>query len=160
MSVSTSVAARRLAATALAAGAAVGAVSLPASAAGHHDRAIRPSVEISHVQHETLIRAPRTNRALNGEWVEIANSTRRAVNLSGWTLRDEAGHTYRFHHYLLGGRAAVRVHTGVGHDSRTDLYQDLRFPVWAGRSDSATLRNELGRVIDSVSWGRGVRHGR
>lgn len=153
MSVTTSVTARRLAAAALAAGAMVGSVALPASAADNHDRAHRPDVEISRVHHDSTGRNNRTNRSLNGEWVELTNSTRRAVNLSGWTLRDGAGHVYTFHHYRLAGRSAVRVHTGLGRDTRTDLYQDRRFPVWADRSDSATLRNERGRVIDSVSWG-------
>lgn len=91
-------------------------IAVPASAADH-----RPhwrSVEISRVQYDSPGWDNRSNRSLNQEWVEITNNTRRSVNLEGWTLADEDGHTYTFDHYRLAGRATVRVHTGIGHDTR------------------------------------------
>lgn len=96
----------------------------------------------------------RSNRSLNQEWVEITNNTRRSVNLEGWTLADEDGHTYTFDHYRLAGRATVRVHTGIGHDTRHDVYQDRRAYVWDNRSDTATLRNDHDRFVDDASRGR------
>ncbi|WP_246546311.1 lamin tail domain-containing protein [Streptomyces luteogriseus] len=85
--------------------------------------------------------------------VEITNTGRRAVNPDGWTLRDEDGHKFTFHHYRLDGRSTVRVHTGEGRDSRSDLFQDRRNYVWDNRSDTATLRNDHGRFIHDASWG-------
>ncbi|MFI2415783.1 lamin tail domain-containing protein [Streptomyces sp. NPDC018947] len=148
--------ARRLTAAALAVGALTAALAVPATAADHH-RAPRPNVEISDVQYDSPGRDDRSNRSLNAEWVEITNNTRRAVDLDGWTLRDEAGHRYTFHDYRLEGRSTVRVHTGRGHDTRTDVYQDRRTYVWNNNSETATLRNDRGRFIDSESWGH--RHG-
>ncbi|MFE1752051.1 lamin tail domain-containing protein [Streptomyces anandii] len=151
MSVSASATTRRLAAAVLTAGALVGTVALPASAADHA-RPHRPQVEITHVQYDTPGRDDRSNRSLNHQWVELTNTTRRSVNLDGWTLSDREGRTYTFHHYRLDGRATVRVHTGVGRDSRRDLFQDRHHVVWDQR-DTATLRNDHGRLVDSVSWG-------
>ncbi|MEU6807728.1 lamin tail domain-containing protein [Streptomyces sp. NPDC046831] len=153
--VTVSTTARRLTAAALTTAAITAAVAVPASAADH--RAPRPSVEISRVQYDSPGRDDRSNRSLNAEWVEIRNNTRRAVNLNGWTLKDEAGHTYTFHDYRLQGRASVRIHTGIGRDNRTDLYQDRRAYVWNNRSDTATLRNDHRRFVDDYSWG--PRHG-
>ncbi|WP_078615391.1 lamin tail domain-containing protein [Streptomyces sp. NRRL S-475] len=85
--------------------------------------------------------------------VEITTTGRRAVNLDSWTLRDDDGSTFAFHHYRLGGRSTARVHTGEGRDSRSDLFQDRRTYVWDNRSDTATLRNDRGRFIDDESWG-------
>lgn len=48
-------------------------------------------------------RDTRLPRLLNKEWVEITNNTRPAVNLDGWTLKSEDGHTYTFRHYRLEG---------------------------------------------------------
>ncbi|MFJ7148710.1 lamin tail domain-containing protein [Streptomyces sp. NPDC100445] len=153
MSVSVSVTARRLAAATAAAAAVVGAVALPASAADRdHGRWHRTEVVISGVQHPSSVRHDRSDRPLNREWVEISNESRRAVNLDGWTLSDEDGHTYTFRHYRLAGDATVRVHTGFGRDNRNDLYQDRRQSVWDDREDTATLRNDRGRLVDSVSW--------
>ncbi|MEU1465504.1 lamin tail domain-containing protein [Streptomyces sp. NPDC005727] len=140
---------------------AVGAVALPASAADHHPGRAHAAVHISGVQYDSPGRDDRSNRSLNQEWVDITNSTRRAVNLNGWTLRDEDGHTYTFRHVRLNGRATVRVHTGIGRDTRTDLFQDRRAYVWNNDHDTATLRNDRGRFVDDASWGRhhrGHRH--
>ncbi|WP_326607570.1 lamin tail domain-containing protein [Streptomyces sp. NBC_01799] len=156
---SASVSARRIAATVLAAGAVVSAVALPASA-HDNDRHRQPRVEISAVQADSPGRDNRTNRSLNAEWVELTNNNRRAVNLDGWTLRDEDGHRYRFDDVRLAGRATVRIHTGVGRDTRTDLYQDRRNYVWDNRADTATLRDDRGRTVDTESWGRGHHHRR
>ncbi|MFI6564239.1 lamin tail domain-containing protein [Streptomyces sp. NPDC050534] len=143
------------AAAAIAAGI-VGAVALPATAADHdHDHGRRHAeVVISDVQHVSPDRETRSNRSLNREWVEITNNSRRTVNLDGWTLADREGHTYTFHHYRLDGRSTVRVHTGMGRDTRTDLYQDRRMYVWDRFADTATLRNDHGRFVDDASWGR------
>ncbi|MPY33530.1 lamin tail domain-containing protein [Streptomyces adustus] len=161
MSAFVSVSARRLAAAALAAGAVVGAVALPASAADHGRPDSRSRVEISAVQYDSPGRDDRSNRSLNQEWVELTNTTRHAVSLDGWTLKDESGHAYTFDGYRLAGRATVRVHTGEGRDTRSDLYQDRRAYVWNNDRDTATLRNDRGRFVDDESWGygrRGHRH--
>ncbi|MEU0600154.1 lamin tail domain-containing protein [Streptomyces sp. NPDC006393] len=158
MSASVSVTARHLTAAAAAAAALIGVTALPASAADHHPRSYRQSVEISGVHLDHQARDHRSNRVLNREWVEITNNTRHGVNLSGWTLSDRHGHTFRFHHYRLDGRATVRVHTGYGRDTRTDLYQDRRTPIWDRHADTATLRNDHRRVVDHVSWDN-TRHG-
>ncbi|MEU3670830.1 lamin tail domain-containing protein [Streptomyces virginiae] len=145
---------RRIAATALAAGAIVSAAALPAAAHDgdrHHQQ--RPRVEISRVQADSPGREDRSNRSLNAEWVEIRNTTRDSINLRGWTLRDSDGNRYRFDNVRIGSRATIRIHTGSGRDTRTDLFQDRRNYVWDNRSDTATLRDDRGRTVDTESWG-------
>ncbi|KFG10402.1 lamin tail domain-containing protein [Streptomyces scabiei] len=151
MSASASVTARSLVAAALAAGAVVSMVTLPASAADHA-RPERSRVTISDVQYNSPGHDDGSNRSLNREWVEITNNARRSVNLDGWTLKNEDGKTYTFEDYRLEGRTTVRIHTGRGRDTDTDLYQDSRRYIWDNR-DTATLRNDRGRYIDSDSWG-------
>ncbi|MFD5795387.1 lamin tail domain-containing protein, partial [Streptomyces diastatochromogenes] len=160
MSAFVSVTPRSLTAAAAVAAALVGAVALPASAAdrpsAYPDRA---QVVIGDVQYSVHGRYERSNLALNREWVDITNNSRRDVNLSGWTLSDRDGNTYTFRHFWLGGRATVRVHTGVGRDSSSDVYQDRHYSVWDRNADTATLRNDHGRVVDPPSRGAGRRGG-
>ncbi|MFJ9818522.1 lamin tail domain-containing protein [Streptomyces sp. NPDC101151] len=159
MSASLSVTPRRLVAAAAVATFVVGAVALPASAADRPSaRPDRAQVAIGAVQYDAQGRHDRSNRFLNREWVEITNNGRRDVNLNGWTLSDRDGNTYTFRDYRLDGRATVRVHTGVGRDSKTDVYQDRRNSVWDRNADTATLRNARGRFIDAAAWGDD-RHG-
>jgi hypothetical protein len=151
---STSRTARRLVATVLASGALLAAAVLPAAADdGHHNRhqqAERSSVALGHIKYNVQ---GRDQRDLNAEWVEVKNTGRHSVNLRGWTLSDREGNRYRFKNLRLQGHSTVRVHTGFGHDSRRDVYQDRRHEVW-DNSDTATLRNDRGRVVDTESWGR------
>ncbi|WP_374778123.1 lamin tail domain-containing protein [Streptomyces sp. NBC_01310] len=148
---------RRLLATALAAGALIGAAAVPAAAhdddrRGHHGR--HSSIVIGDVQHDTR---GRDDRALNREWVEVKNTGHKAVNLRGFTLTDRDGNRYRFPHLRLDGRSSVKVHTGHGRDTHRDLYQDRRHQIWDDR-DTATLRNDRGHVIDTETWGRRGHH--
>ncbi|WP_256725420.1 lamin tail domain-containing protein [Streptomyces sp. IMTB 2501] len=152
MSVSSSV--RRLTAVAAVAAATVGVVAPSAVAAGRAPVRTHGVVYISGVQHKLQGRDDRSNRALNKQWVAVTNSSRRAVNLDSWKLSDLDGHSYTFRHVRLAGRATVRVHTGVGRNTATDVYQDLRARVWDVNADAATLRDARGRIIDAVSWGR------
>ncbi|WP_405786796.1 lamin tail domain-containing protein [Streptomyces sp. NBC_00029] len=145
---------RRIAATVLAAGAVVGAAALPAAAHDGDRHHQRPRVEISRVQADSPGREDRSNRSLNSEWVEITNTTRNPISLRGWTLRDSDGNRYRFDNIRIGGRNTIRIHTGNGRDTRTDLFQDRRDYVWDNRSDTATLRDDRGRTIDTETWGR------
>lgn len=146
--------ASRLAATALAAGAVLGAAALPAVAADHSPQhAQRSQVVLGAIQYDSPGRDTRSNASLNAEWVTVVNTGRSAVNLSGWTLSDDAHHSYRFTHLRLAGHAAVRVHTGTGRDTTANVYQDRRAYVWNNDHDTATLRNSSGRIADSKSWG-------
>ncbi|MFD9000785.1 lamin tail domain-containing protein [Streptomyces sp. NPDC059582] len=161
MSATASVTARRLAAAALAAGALIGAAALPATAADHA-RPNQPQVKISDVHYASPSRGDRSygsNHSLNKEWVEVTNTSRRSVDLNGWTLKNEDGHKFTFRHVRLDGRSTVRIHTGKGHDTRTDLYQDRRNYVWDDRSDTATLRNDRNRFVDDYAWGNHHRNG-
>ncbi|MFB6808801.1 lamin tail domain-containing protein [Streptomyces sp. NPDC056387] len=144
---------RRIAATVLAAGAVVGAAALPATAQDHGRRQ-HPRVEISRVQADSPGRDDHSNRSLNDEWVEITNTTRDAINLRGWTLRDADGNRYRFDNVRLAGRATIRIHTGAGRNTRTDLFQNSREYIWGNNGDTATLRDDHGRTVDTESWGR------
>ncbi|MEU9234141.1 lamin tail domain-containing protein [Streptomyces subrutilus] len=159
---SASPATRRLLAAVLAAGTLVGAAALPAAA--HDDdrrdhRGRYSSIVIGEVQHDTRGRDNRSrdNRALNREWVEVQNTGRHSVDLRGFTLTDDDGNRYRFQGFRLDGRSSVKVHTGHGNDTRRDLYQDRRHQIWDER-DTATLRDDRGRTVDTASWGRRGHH--
>ncbi|MBY8881587.1 lamin tail domain-containing protein [Actinacidiphila acidipaludis] len=141
-------------ATTLAAGAMLAAAALPATAADHgRHYPQRSQVALGAIQYDSPGRDNRTKASLNAEWVTVVNIGRAGVNLSGWTLSDESHHTYRFTRLWLAGHTAVRVHTGIGHDTAANVYQDRRNYVWNNDHDTATLRDNHGRIADTKSWG-------
>lgn len=134
----------------LVAGALVSAAALPAAADPHRAPA-RSTVVLGKIQYDSPGRDNGTNRSLNAEWVDVTNTGRRAVNLNGWTLSDRDGNRYIFD-LRLPARSTVRVHTGTGRDTRSDVYQDSRRYIWSNTTDTATLRNDRNRTIDTESW--------
>ncbi|MFI6054414.1 lamin tail domain-containing protein [Streptomyces violascens] len=134
----------------LAAGAALaGATALPATAA-----APRSPIAFGAVQYDSPGKDDGSQRSLNAEWVTVTNTGRSSVNLKGWTLSDRSHHVYTFGSFALGGHASVRVHTGIGRNTRTDVYQNRRAYVWNNAGDTATLRDNRNHVVVTKSWGR------
>ncbi|WP_135824262.1 DUF4350 domain-containing protein [Halorussus ruber] len=80
---------------------------------------------------------------LNDEYVDVKNDGSSGQDMTGWTLEDEAGYTYQFPDgFSLGAGETVRVHTGSGTDSSTDLYWGSGSPVWNNDSDTAYLYDD------------------
>ncbi|WP_328618948.1 hypothetical protein [Streptomyces sp. NBC_00354] len=48
----------------------------------------------------------------------------------------------------------LRIHTGTGHNTRTDLFQNRRDYIWDNHADTATPRDDRGCTVDTESWGR------
>ncbi len=92
----------------------------------------------------------------SGENVTIRNDTATSVDLSGWTLGDRAGHTYVLPAGTgLGGGHEVRVWTGPGTNSASDLFMGRRAAIWNNTGDTATLRNSAGTSIATYAYGNG-----
>ena len=73
-------------------------------------------------------------------------------SITGWTLRDRTGYTYRFPTFTLKAGAKVKVHTGKGTASSTDRYYDLTWYVWNNAGDTAYLKNASGTTVHSCTW--------
>ncbi|OKI08315.1 hypothetical protein A6A06_34190 [Streptomyces sp. CB02923] len=116
----------------------------PASAAG--------SVHLSKIYYNSPGSDNRSNASLNAEWVQIKNSTSRAVSLKGWKLTDTSRHTYTFGTYSLGAGKTVTVHTGRGRDTAAHRYQNRRAYVWNNTKDTATLKKPSGARVDSCGY--------
>lgn len=75
------------------------------------------------------------------------------VNLEGWTLSDRHGNVYTFPGILLwSNNASVRVHTGFGENTATDLYWKLNRAIWEP-GDTATLADKSGKVMAVYALG-------
>jgi endonuclease YncB( thermonuclease family) len=86
----------------------------------------------------------------NEEWVEVVNRGGRPVDLTGWGVRDEsASHRYRFPDgFRLGAGSTVRLRTGCGRDSATDLHWCIAgSAVWNNDGDTAFLTDPRGNVV-------------
>jgi competence protein ComEC len=76
------------------------------------------------------------------EYVCIKNEDARAIEMGSWVLRNVMGRSYNFPTgFQLAPGATVKLHTGAGADSATDLYWNYRVkPAWE-KGDKLTLHN-------------------
>lgn len=91
---------------------------------------------------------------LTGEYVVLENRGDEPLNLSGWTARDEAGHTYMFPDGLtLDPDEEVTLHTGSGEDGDGHLYWGHDSPVWNNDGDTLVVRTADGTVVLEKGYG-------
>lgn len=93
-----------------------------------------------------------SNTSLNAEWVKLLNRTGRPVTLTHWTLRDRAGHVYKFGTYRLRAHGSVRIHTGRGTSTQANRYWGHRWYIWNNNGDRATLENASGTVKSRCAY--------
>jgi hypothetical protein len=119
-------------------------IAAKTSTPGDASPGVSPSVAITGASFKEP--AP-VREHLNEEWVEISNKGTGAQDMKGWTLSDAGNHTYKFQDFTLQPKASVKVHTGKGDNSVTDIYWGRTSSVWNNDGDTATLKDGSGKEI-------------
>lgn len=92
------------------------------------------------------------NSSLNHEWVQLHNTSGSWITMTGWTLRDPKHHVYTFGTYKIKPHGYVKIHTGKGTNTQTDRYWGKAWYVWNNTSDTATVRDNRGRLLDRCTY--------
>jgi len=115
--------------------------------------ATAPVVRFSLAQFDTPgADRPATTAKLNGEYVVVTNYGKVSMVVTGWRLEDRYGHRYTLPAFSLRAGKSVKIHTGRGRNTSTDLYWGRSNYIWNNTRDTATLRSPTGRAIDTCSW--------
>ena len=97
-----------------------------------------------------------SNSSLNAEYVVIKNGDDVSHSVSGWTVRDAAGHIYTFGSLRLGAGKRAIIHTGKGTSyttsASTHLYWGREWYVWNNTGDKVSLRRADGSLKDTCSY--------
>ena len=90
---------------------------------------------------------------LNDEYIVFENTGDEALDLSGWTVSDEAEQTYTFPAgTTIDPGATVTLHTGSGTDTERDLYWGSGRPIWNNDGDTVTVVTANGEQVLSQSY--------
>ena len=90
---------------------------------------------------------------LNDEYVIIGNNENHSIDLTGYTLKDEANHTFFFPKgFIIKGKGLVTIYTGYGTNTDDELYWGSDYPIWNNDHDTAILMDAEGRVVDTYTW--------
>jgi competence protein ComEC len=85
------------------------------------------------------------------EYICLANSDSAAADMGSWVLRNVLGRSYNFPTgFRLAPGQTVKVHTGTGQDTPTDLHWAYRVnPAWDTTDKLTLLNNENVEVFIS-----------
>lgn len=86
--------------------------------------------------------------------VEIKNNETSALDLAGWKLEVQNKTVYTFPKFTLGVNAAVNVHSGLGMNSKTDLYAAT--VILTKADDEVSLLDTTGSVVSTSEESTGA----
>lgn len=110
-----------------------------------------PVVEIVHIEYDPP--QPQGEEDWQHEFVSLRNTTAESQEMSYWTLEDADGRAFNFPEFTLAPGASVKLWTGEGTDSDTDLYWNCRQSIWDNEGpDMATLKDHRGDVVDQLGY--------
>lgn len=136
---------RAIASLTVAAAATVGVIAAsPAGAA--------PAIRVVKVYYDSPGSDTGSNTSINGEYVILKNVTASARSLTGWTVKDVTGYTYKFPTFTLGAGKSVVIRTGKGTASTATRYANRARYTWNNDRDTAYLRNANGTLIHSCAY--------
>lgn len=87
----------------------------------------------------------------NGEYVCFMNHDWRAADMTDWRVQDAAQHTYIFPHFVLDPGAIVRLHSGPGTNTATELHW-ARGLIWNNNHDVVYLYDCFARLVTSYVY--------
>ena len=86
------------------------------------------------------------------EYIVIENRRDASVDLTGWTIYDEAHHRYLFPSFVLEGKAAVTLRTCLGKNTESELFWGSRSPIWNNDGDTIFIRDTEGELALSYIY--------
>jgi len=93
------------------------------------------------------------NNNLNDEYVIFKNTGSISVNMTDWTVQDNANHLYRFPTFNLSANSIVTLYTGSGTDTDTKLYWGRAGQaIWNNNGDTLYLRDSNGGLVTDYTY--------
>lgn len=90
---------------------------------------------------------------LDDEYVEFENAGNAPLDLDGRVVWEGDDSEYEFQDVTLGPGETIRLRTGIGSDTSSDLYWGLESPVWNNDGDTLEVRDETGAVVIDHQYG-------
>lgn len=86
-----------------------------------------------------------------GEYVCFRSYDARAIVMTGWLVKDRTGLRYTFPAFVLNPGASVRLHSGDGQNTATDLYTG-KSRIWNDTGDTVYLCDASGNEVATYSY--------
>jgi hypothetical protein len=113
---------------------------------------VEAEIRTGDIQIVAILADPSREPGASHEYVDLISHAEAAVQMEGWTLRDEAGTTYTFPRFKFSPGETLRLHVAKGIDSGNDLYWGRTGSVWNNGSDTAYLYDANSTMVSVFGY--------
>ena len=92
------------------------------------------------------------SKNLNDEYFVLKNDCSFSINLSGWNVKDKSLNSFYLPEFILEKKAEVKICSGQGNNSKSEIFLNSRYPIWNNDEDSLYLRDEKGHLVLVYSY--------
>jgi len=95
------------------------------------------------------------NYNLNDEYIIFKNIGSSAIDMTGWTIKDEVTHIFTFPSFYFASGATITLYSGSGTDTTDRLYwnrDDESYAIWNNSGDTIYLRDANGNLALEYSY--------
>jgi hypothetical protein len=110
------------------------------------------AVKISRIYYNSPGTDDRSTASLDAEYVSLQNLTPRTQVITGWTIRDAAGHVYTFPATSIPAGKIITLRMGKGTNTSTTRYWQQGNYIWNNDRDTGYLRNSAGTLMYTCSY--------
>ena len=98
---------------------------------------------------------PRESRrqSASDEYVVFKNIGRTLLDLTGWSVSDEANRSYLIPRFSLGSGKSLTLYTGPGKNTDQSLYWGRRKTVWNKGGDTVIVKDATGHYVVGYTYG-------
>jgi len=89
----------------------------------------------------------------SSEYVVFKNTGSKPLELTGWSISDEANQSYLFPQFTLGPGKSFTLYTGSGKNTDQALYWGRQKTVWNKGGDTVNVKDSTGRYVVSHIYG-------
>jgi hypothetical protein len=95
------------------------------------------------------------NGSQDSEWISLYfNGTNNApdLNMTNWAMTDQDGNLFSFGNFLLENKKSVRIHSGIGINTTSDLFWNSTVEVLDDFGDDVSLISNLDFPVDFMNY--------
>ncbi|MEA2023338.1 MAG: lamin tail domain-containing protein [Actinomycetota bacterium] len=124
---------------------------------GHPESGVSPDRPQLRIGDVSLASTDANELDLTSEWFEIVNQSYTGVDISGWTVRDEAGdHRLEFPSGIaLPAGGVLQITTACGTNAGGVLHWCSDSAIWSTGGNSIILQDRLGNVVERKAYAAG-----
>lgn len=122
------------------------------------EAAVKKPLDIVKIHYDPAGRDHSKNSGYTKEYIQVKNTGKKTLNLTGYVLRDNGPQRFTFPKgTTLKPGKTLTIRSGKGSNTSTTLYWGKSSYIWNNTGDTARLHSSKGTLLESCAYKGGTR---